>query len=592
MIWLLVNLAVAGGFDLRAHWDLDDGTGTIATEEVSGADGTLSNATWAPGQVGGGVALGGDGAVEIGPLDLGSSPGLTLAAWVRVDGTAGNSNEARFISKATGTADGQHTWMLANYGDGTGLRFRVMTDTTSTLTLATANGTIPLNTWVHVAGTYDGSQMRLYANGVEVGSRSLSGMVPANPSVAAALGNQPSGTGDRGLDGVLDEVYVFGEALSASQLNALAAGSLFCADGDGDGVCDPDDVCMGDDASGDSDGDGICDDSEFVHTQTDIVAGEMMTFTADRARPGADVYLLVSTRLAGSTCHPRATSTCTPLARPIVLGQAVADAQGQASFTVTVPSVPAGLTVYSQAVWVDRTEGDVSPVVEAEVVEPVIVPDDLRVLVFTRTLGFRHGSISDGLSMLGDMAIDESWQLQTTEDPAVLTAALPDTDVVVFLNTTGNVLDTTQEDAFEAWLRAGGGWVGVHAAADTEYGWPFYGQLVGAWFNNHPAIQDATLIVEDPMHPATETLTSPWMRRDEWYNFRINPRPSVQVLLTIDESTYSGGNMGADHPISWCQDIDSGRAFYTGLGHTGGTYAEQGFVDHVRGAVLWVARRE
>src|SRR5262249_48693690 len=123
----------------------------------------------------------------------------------------------------------------------------------------------------------------------------------------------------------------------------------------------------------------------------------------------------------------------------------------------------------------------------------------------------------------------------------------------------------------------------------TEYGWAWYGQLVGAYFNNHPAIQPAILVVEDPNHPATATLGATWPRTDEWYNFQTNPRSAVHVLLSIDESTYSGGEMGVAHPMAWCHAMGAGRAFYTALGHTDESYGEPLFRDHLLGAILTAA---
>jgi len=159
----------------------------------------------------------------------------------------------------------------------------------------------------------------------------------------------------------------------------------------------------------------------------------------------------------------------------------------------------------------------------------------------------------------------------------------------VFLNTTGDVLDATQQTAFEGYIQAGGGYVGVHAAADTEYGWPWYGELVGAYFHSHPAIQSATIKVADRVHPSTAGLPARWVRTDEWYNFTANPRGDVHVLATIDENTYSGGNMGFDHPIAWCHAYDGGRAWYTNSGHNATTYTEPRFLDHLAGGILWAA---
>jgi type 1 glutamine amidotransferase len=215
-----------------------------------------------------------------------------------------------------------------------------------------------------------------------------------------------------------------------------------------------------------------------------------------------------------------------------------------------------------------------------------------RVLVFSLTLGFRHESIEDATAALAAMAAEGDYTLDTTEDPARFSAAgLGSYAVVVFLMTSGDVLDTTQQAAFEAWVHAGGGYVGVHSASDTEYDWPFYGSLVGAYFASHPAIQPATVRIERADHPATVDLPAAWMRTDEWYNFRANPRASVTVLATLDESTYSGGTMGADHPVAWVHEREGGRAFYTALGHTSESYAEPLFRRHLLGAIRWAARR-
>jgi type 1 glutamine amidotransferase len=160
---------------------------------------------------------------------------------------------------------------------------------------------------------------------------------------------------------------------------------------------------------------------------------------------------------------------------------------------------------------------------------------------------------------------------------------------VVFLSTTGDVLNGTQETAFEQYIRGGGGYVGIHAAADTEYDWPFYAGLAGALFHSHPHNQSATVRVEDRAHDATAHLGSTWQRFDEWYNYRSNPRTTAHVLASLDEGSYSGGNMAGDHPIAWCKDYEGGRAFYTGGGHTDESYTEPAFRRHLLGGVRWAA---
>ena len=158
---------------------------------------------------------------------------------------------------------------------------------------------------------------------------------------------------------------------------------------------------------------------------------------------------------------------------------------------------------------------------------------------------------------------------------------------VVFLSTSGEILDGAGKAALEGFVRAGGGFVGVHGASTTEYGWPFYEQLVGAWFDRHPAVQPATLQVIDRAHPATEHLDPTWTWTDEWYDFRTDPTPGVRVLLTVDESTYTGGGMGANHPIAWCHQRLGGPAFYTALGHPAEAYAEPALRTHLAGGIRY-----
>jgi len=215
------------------------------------------------------------------------------------------------------------------------------------------------------------------------------------------------------------------------------------------------------------------------------------------------------------------------------------------------------------------------------------------VLVFSKTAGFRHASIPGGVAAIRALGEKLGVAVEHTEDSAALTVENLDRfDVVVFLSTTGDVLNDEQQDAFESYIRQGGGYVGVHAAADTEYEWPFYGRLVGAYFAGHPMVQPATIRVEARSHPSTEHLASEWVRTDEWYNFRKSPRNEVTVLLSLDESTYQGGSMRGDHPIAWCHEKLGGRAFYTGLGHTRASFREPEFLAHLAGGIAWAAKLE
>jgi len=216
-----------------------------------------------------------------------------------------------------------------------------------------------------------------------------------------------------------------------------------------------------------------------------------------------------------------------------------------------------------------------------------------KVLVYSRTAGFRHASIPDGIAALQALGAAHGFSVVATEDPNHFTdETLDQYAVVLFLSTTGDILDEEQQAAFERFIAKGRGFVGIHAAADTEYDWPWYGRLVGGYFKSHPPVQPAELRVVDRDHPATAHLPEVWHRTDEWYNYRQNPRGRVRVLLELDESTYKNGSMGDDHPIAWCHEFGGGRAFYTGGGHTRESFAEPLFLDHLLGAIRWAAGGE
>lgn len=212
-----------------------------------------------------------------------------------------------------------------------------------------------------------------------------------------------------------------------------------------------------------------------------------------------------------------------------------------------------------------------------------------NILVFSKTQGFEHRSIPAGITMLEELASENGWSIEFTDNDNEFNAdRLSQFNAVVWLNTTGNVLNNAQQDAFENYIENGGGYVGIHSAADTEYDWPWYGDLVGAYFNNHPEEQTALMVIEDNDHPSTAHLNDSWTHFEEWYNYQTNPRSNVNVLMSVDEATYSPGNgaMG-DHPISWYKNIGAGRSFYTGLGHDDATYDLPEFRQHISGAINW-----
>ncbi len=218
-----------------------------------------------------------------------------------------------------------------------------------------------------------------------------------------------------------------------------------------------------------------------------------------------------------------------------------------------------------------------------------------RLLVFSKTAEYRHPSIPPAKEAIRGLAAEHGWTADFTEDATSFTdARLAHYDAVIFLLTTGDVLDAEQQEAFERYIRAGGGFVGIHSASDTEYDWSWYGGLVGAHNNpqhKHSGVVRGTIVVADRTHSSTRMLPARWTRTDEWYNFATNPRPLVHVLMTMDETTYSGGTMGADHPIAWYHAYDGGRAWFTALGHTPESYGEPLFLAHLWGGIAYAAGR-
>jgi len=211
-----------------------------------------------------------------------------------------------------------------------------------------------------------------------------------------------------------------------------------------------------------------------------------------------------------------------------------------------------------------------------------------KVLIFSITKGYRHKSIGDGISAIKKLGEKNSFLADTTENPAAFTAKnLKRYKAIVFLSPTGDDFFTdSQKKAFQDYIHTGGGFVGIHAATDCLFNWEWYGKLVGAYFINHPKIQQASLNILDGGHAATRGLPNPWIHTDEWYNFKsINP--SIKVLINLDEGSYTGGTNGSSHPIAWYHDFEGGRVFYTGLGHTAEAYSDEMFLKHLLGGIKY-----
>ncbi|WP_264489812.1 ThuA domain-containing protein [Luteolibacter arcticus] len=233
------------------------------------------------------------------------------------------------------------------------------------------------------------------------------------------------------------------------------------------------------------------------------------------------------------------------------------------------------------------------------VLASVLLPTPVRahgidVLVFSKTTGFRHTSIPAGVTALTELGAAHHFGVTFTENSAEFISQLPNHQVVVFLNTTGDVLDASQEAAFKTWYQNGRGFVGIHAACDAETGWPWFMDMIGAKFSGHPAIQTAEVKFLDRVHPITNVIDPAtgqrierWSRSDEWYNFTASPRGKAHVLAVLSESTYTGGAHGDDHPIAWCRDFDGGRSAYLGMGHTDETYSNAIFGGLLTNAIEW-----
>ncbi|MGJ7032050.1 ThuA domain-containing protein [Niabella hirudinis] len=210
-----------------------------------------------------------------------------------------------------------------------------------------------------------------------------------------------------------------------------------------------------------------------------------------------------------------------------------------------------------------------------------------KVLVFYKTAGFYHKSIEAGLPAIYKLGTKNGFVVDSTKDSGAFTDAnLKKYAAIVFLSTTGTLFDEAQQKALQNYVHKGGGIVGIHAATDAEYDWPWYNQMMGAWFLSHPQQQTATLDVVDRSHISTKHLPAQWIRKDEWYNFK-NISKDVKVLITIDEKSYEGGKNGALHPMAWYHQFEGGRVFYTELGHVDESYTDPLFLKHILGGIRY-----
>ncbi|HEX7366599.1 MAG TPA: ThuA domain-containing protein [Pelobium sp.] len=211
----------------------------------------------------------------------------------------------------------------------------------------------------------------------------------------------------------------------------------------------------------------------------------------------------------------------------------------------------------------------------------------LKILVFSKTAEFRHKSIPKGIETFRYLARENNWDIDFSEDASRFDSTLFKYDVLVFLNTTGDILNDSQQEVLKDFVGRGKGFVGVHAASDTEKKWSWYSDMIGAVFSHHPKIQQAALKTANLYKPFFGKDFKERQTQDEWYNFKEAVAPYVNVLTYLDETSYTGGEMKGNHPITWFHHFDGGRVFYTGLGHVDAQYDDANFLNELTIAVKW-----
>lgn len=219
--------------------------------------------------------------------------------------------------------------------------------------------------------------------------------------------------------------------------------------------------------------------------------------------------------------------------------------------------------------------------------DPAPAAKEKKILVFSKTNGYHHESIAAGIDAIIKLGQENHFAVDTTTDSLKFNDGnLKQYKAIVFLSTTGKVFGEEQEKALQNFIQKGGGYMGIHAAADCEYNWPWYNKLVGGWFKSHPKQQQAKLQVIDKTHPSTKHLPDSWERWDEWYNYK-DLNPDVHVLIKIDETSYTGGGNNGNHPMAWYHDYEGGKAFYTEMGHTKEAFVDPVYLQHILGGIEW-----
>lgn len=227
-------------------------------------------------------------------------------------------------------------------------------------------------------------------------------------------------------------------------------------------------------------------------------------------------------------------------------------------------------------------------------------PPQFRVLMTTKTDGWHHESIAEAVPAMRKLAQKHQFELVWEEnlDLVFTEESLEKFDVVMFVLTTGNILNPEQQNLLEKFMQSGKGFVGVHSASDTEYEWPWYTRLIGRMFHIHPFIQTAEMSVLDRRFPGLEFMPDKFWFTDEFYEFGEETVEGLNYLLSVDEKSYntvanwddkSGKGMGEFHPLAWYHEYGGGRSFYTALGHLPAVYEDHLFLQHLYGGIYWAA---
>jgi uncharacterized protein len=230
---------------------------------------------------------------------------------------------------------------------------------------------------------------------------------------------------------------------------------------------------------------------------------------------------------------------------------------------------------------------------------PMVAQKQFNVLLFSKTAGWHHESIRDGVDAIRKLGELHNFNVEWEENASWFNDdKLKNYQVIIFLNTTGDILNDDQQAAMERFIRSGKGFVGIHAASDTEYDWAWYNKLVGRMFHIHPVVQTGFLKVLNKKFPGMDGFRDYHMHTDEWYEFGPEKNTGLNYILSLDESTINpnvqwgqkiGKGMGDMHPIAWYQNFDGGRSFYSALGHMPAVFRDESVLRHLYGGIYWAA---